>query len=264
MLKPILQTPRYRLVADQIAQLIRDGEIPLGSKMPADKDLVQQLGVSRTTVREAMIALELMGYVVTRFGAGAFTTETLPDAVTETNGLPGFFELVEARYSIEPEIAAIAASTVTEADITHLRACIEILADPGLALDDFENADRDFHITIARSTGNSVFVSIVEEFWRVRQRFPEWTRTTNRQNPADIARFFRDEHTDIVDALANADAAAARTAMRIHCRNSGQPLLERWRQVEEGALPGNTVVKRISTWQEEDLSSGAKARGRTG
>ncbi len=232
--------------------------------MPADKELVQQLGVSRATIREAMIALELMGYVVTRFGAGAFTADTLPDAVVEANGLPGFFELVEARHAIEPEVAAIAAATMSEADIAHLRSCIEILADPDMSLADFERADRDFHITIARSTGNSVFVSIVAEFWRVRQRFPEWTRVTNRQNAADIARFFRDEHTDIVNALADADAEAARIAMRIHCRNSGQPLLERWRQHEEGAVPGNTVVERISTWQKEDLRTGAKARDKSG
>lgn len=238
MLKPVLQTPRYRLVADRIAQMIRDGQIPLGSKMPADKALVQQLGVSRTTVREAMIALELMGYVVTRFGAGAFTADALPETAAGATGLPGFFELVEARCSIEPEIAAIAAGATTARNVVQLRDFVEAMADPGLSLEDFEQADRDFHITIARSTGNSVFVAIVEEFWRVRQRFPEWTRTDNRRNAADITRFFRDEHTAIVNALAAAEAEAARAAMRIHCRNSGQPLMERWRRQEESRAFG--------------------------
>lgn len=264
MLKPVQQTPRYRLVADQIAHLIREGKLRPGSKMPADKDLVLKLGVSRTTVREAMIALELMGYVVTRFGAGAFVAESLPEASAEDSGLPGFFELVEARYTIEPEIAAIAATTTTPEDIAHLRACIEFMADSSQSLEIFEQHDREFHLTIARSTGNSVFVSIVEEFWSVRQRFPEWTRTTNRQNPADITRFFRDEHSSIVDGLAANDANAACTAMRVHCRNSGQPLLERWQMLEDGLALGSKVVDRISTWQTQAPKSPPRARDRTG
>src|SRR6056297_4102818 len=150
MINSIVQTPRYRLVAEEIAARIRAGEFHRDSKMPADKDLVAQLGVSRTTVREAMIALELMGYVVTRFGAGAFTADALPETAAGATGLPGFFELVEARCSIEPEIAAIAAGTTTARDVVRLREFVEAMADPGLSLEDFEQADRDFHITIAR------------------------------------------------------------------------------------------------------------------
>ena len=246
MLRPVVQIPRYRLVADEIAACIRAGEFPAGSKMPADKDLVARLGVSRTTVREAMIALEMMGYVVTRYGAGAFVADTLPPAPVEADDLPGFFELVEARFAIEPEIAAIAAGTVTPDDVEHLNRCIERMCDAALAFDRVEAADRDFHLTIARSTGNSVFVWVIEEFWHMRQRFPRWTRLNNRQSTEDIARFSREEHAAIVAALVDRDAAAARAAMRVHCRNSGQPLLERWR-ILEGDAPQRTggIVDRL-------------------
>ena len=245
MLRPIVQVPRYRLVADQIAACIRAGDFPPGSKMPTDKELVASLGVSRTTVREAMIALEMMGYVVTRYGAGAFVADILPPAPVEADGLPGFFELVEARFAIEPEIAAIASGTVTEEDIAHLNRCIEGMCDAALPLERVEAHDRDFHLSIARSTGNSVFVWVVEEFWHMRQRFPEWTRLNNRQNAADIARFSREEHAAIVTALGARDAAAAREAMRLHCRNSGQPLLERWRDFEGDAPLRSGVVDRL-------------------
>ena len=80
MLSAIQQTPRYRLAAEELAAAIRAGDFAPGAKMPPDRDLVARLGVSRTTLREAMIALELMGYVVTRFGAGAFVADPLPAA----------------------------------------------------------------------------------------------------------------------------------------------------------------------------------------
>ncbi|WP_343501513.1 FadR/GntR family transcriptional regulator [Alloyangia pacifica] len=248
MLTPIVQTPRYRLVAEEIAARIRAGDFASGTKMPADKDLVAQLGVSRTTVREAMIALELMGYVVTRYGAGAFVADPLPMAQDETHperpGLPGFFELVEARFVIEPEIAAIAASTVTPGQIAQLTRCIEGMCDTRLPFDRIEAHDREFHLVIARSTGNSLFVTMVEDFWHARQRYPEWTRLNNRQNAEDIARFSRDEHVAIVDALVARDAGAARAAMAHHCRNSGQPLLERWHRFE-GETVGEEVLHRL-------------------
>ncbi len=244
MLSPIAQTPRYRLVADEIAARIRAGELPLDSKMPADKDLVTQLGVSRTTVREAMIALELMGYVITRYGSGAFVARTLPATPAETSGLPGFFELVEARFIIEPEIAAIAAISISTEEIARLLICIEGMCDPTLQLDQIEGFDSEFHLIVARSTGNTIFVSVVEDFWRVRQRYPEWTRLNNRQNADDIARFSRDEHMAIVDAFTNQDAEAARAAMALHCRNSGRPLLERWQSLE-GQNDGEEVMQRL-------------------
>ncbi len=244
MINSIVQTPRYRLVAEEIAARIRAGEFPRDSKMPADKDLVAQLGVSRTTLREAMIALELMGYVVTRFGAGAFVAHTLPQAPIQSSGLPGYFELVEARFVIEPEIAAISAGSISPDEIARLKLCIEGMCDISAPFERVEAHDKEFHLVVARSTGNSVFVSVVNEFWQVRQRYPEWTRLNNRQSPDDIARFSHDEHTAIVDALAAQDTEGARAAMALHCRNSGRPLLERW-QLLEGDNSGEEVLQRL-------------------
>jgi DNA-binding FadR family transcriptional regulator len=251
MLNPIVQTPRYRLVAEEIAARIRAGDLPLDSKMPADKDLVVQLGVSRTTVREAMIALELMGYVVTRYGAGAFVARTLPVAPIETSGLPGYFELVEARFVIEPEIAAIAARLIRPAEIAQLESCIEGMCDTTSNLERIEAFDSEFHLIVARSTGNTVFVSVVKDFWLARQRYPEWTRLNNRQSPNDIARFSRDEHMAIVNALAARDSEGARSAMALHCRNSGRPLLDRW-QLLERESGTEDVLQRLRQRAEED------------
>lgn len=154
-LDPIDQKPRYRLVADSIAARIRAGQYPPGSKMPADKDLVEQLQVSRTTVREAMIALELMGLVVTRYGAGAFVAPLLPPEAVDLSTLPGYFELAEARQAFEPEIAAIAAGTLDEAALDHLHACIDGMCRAEASLGEVEAWDWEFHLAIARATGNA-------------------------------------------------------------------------------------------------------------
>lgn len=250
MLKPVIQNPRYRLVADQIAILIRNGVLPAGTKMPPDRDLVEKLRVSRTTVREAMIALELMGYVVTRFGAGAYVSERLPNAGFDGQGMPGYFELVEARHCIEPQIAALATRTIGRADISFLRDCIATMVDPTLSFAEIEASDRAFHLAIARSTSNSVFIGIVEDFWRSRLRFPEWTRTNSRQSVEDVSRFFGEEHTAIVDGFEAQDSERAARAMQVHCRNSGKVLLERWSSLNEEIEPGeDAVLDRMADWK---------------
>ena len=78
MFKPVEQTPRYKLVAQQIADLILSGRLERGTKMPTERELVEELGVSRPTVREAMIALEITGFVENSFGAGAYVSVAPP------------------------------------------------------------------------------------------------------------------------------------------------------------------------------------------
>jgi len=247
LLRAIVQKPRYRLVADQIAARIRDGVLPPGSKMPTDRELVDKLGVSRATVREAMIALEMMGYVETRFGSGAYVAQTLPPP-SDTDGPPGYFELVEARFHIEARIAGLAAQTCTPEDMTHLRACVAQMIAPDSSFEEIEAADREFHLTLARATGNSVFVSLIEDFWNARRSYPRWTRMHNQQTREDVARYFEAEHMAILRAVEARDSAEAERAMQVHCRNSGLPMLDKWHLQEgEGADP--RVLDRLERWK---------------
>src|SRR5256885_13049232 len=100
----------YRQIADQLRALIERGEFPVGSRLPPERDLAVQLGVSRPSVREALIALEVEGLVEVRVGAGIFVAMPRPVPVADpSNEAPGPFEHLRARWLLEGEIAAEAA-----------------------------------------------------------------------------------------------------------------------------------------------------------
>ena len=105
----------YRQIADQIAGLIAAGEFPPGSRLPAERELASKLGVSRASVREAIISLEIGGLVDVRVGTGIFVVGPKEPSNTHRDAGPGPFELLNARKLVEGEIAALAASEATDA-----------------------------------------------------------------------------------------------------------------------------------------------------
>jgi DNA-binding FadR family transcriptional regulator len=218
----IVQKPRYRIVADQIADHIRAGRLAPGSKMPADRELVQQFAVSRATVREALIALEIQGYVETRFGAGCYVPDELPEYALDTTELPQFFELVEARFHIEGAIASLAAKSCDSSTTQLLHELVAKMVSENIPFNQVEASDREFHLTIARSTGNHVLVKMVLELWKMRTKYPEWTRQNNLFGPDNQRTYYEKEHLGIVAALEAGDPEAAKRAMQVHCLQFAQ------------------------------------------
>ena len=240
MFAQIEQTPRYKIVAKQIAELIVAKKLPHGSKMPTDRELVEMLGVSRATVREAIIALEISGFVENRFGAGAYVSKSPPYS-SQLTGMndPGPFELLQARRIIEGEIASVAAEYITPDDILHLEKCIDQMRSEKAAWG--ENADEEFHVSIARITRNQSFVNIVTEFWRQRTRMPMWVQMHNRVNLEDMRSDLVSEHTEIVKALKAGDSSAAGQSMRKHICSFAKSLLEKWNDLGEDARSGSVA-----------------------
>src|SRR5947208_14331864 len=116
----------YRQIADQIAALIEKGEYGKGQRLPPERDLARQLGVSRPSVREALIALEVEGYVEVRVGSGVYVVGA-PRA-TKTPALPadsGPFELIKARWLIEAECAALAAKNATKSQVRAVEEALD-------------------------------------------------------------------------------------------------------------------------------------------
>ena len=100
----------YRQIADQIRGLIKSGEFPAGARLPPERDLAKQLGVSRPSVREALIALEVEGLVEVRIGSGIYvlaSPSSAGESASESDAPAGPFELLRARYVIEAECAAL-------------------------------------------------------------------------------------------------------------------------------------------------------------
>ena len=205
----------YRQIADQLAQLIASGEFPAGSRLPAERELAVSLGVSRTSVREAIISLEMSGLVEVRVGTGIFvvgTRDTAPRAREDAG--PGPFELLNARKLVEGEIAALAARTAKPADIAALE---ESVARMAATVDDFarrEAEDESFHRLLAKATGNGSLELVVEGLWS--QRAELWGRLQQHFHTTELAERTIRDHGAIAAAVAAHDPDAARAALHRH------------------------------------------------
>jgi DNA-binding FadR family transcriptional regulator len=252
-------TRLYRQIADQIAALIDSGEYAAGARLPAERELASVLGVSRTSVREAIICLELAGRVEVRVGTGIFVCPRSARSAAPLPSVadaPGPFELLAARQVIEGEIAALAARTIRRDDLRTLRGTMERMRQSAAERGPRDQADREFHVTIAQATGNSALRAVVNRLWDARSH-PLWTRIdAHFHTPALRAKTLED-HAAIVAALEARDAQGARTAMHRHLArvirefqrqvdapgeaNSGTASISKSRRRPARLVPGNRV-----------------------
>lgn len=205
----------YQSAAEKIAMSIAVGEYPVGTRLPAERDLATAFGVSRPTIREAIIALELDGLVEVRIGSGVYVVSQSPRSAKVKMDI-GAFELTEARLLLEGEVAALAAVHVTDDDIAELEKLLEKMDTANKAdAQAGEQVDKQFHAALSRYTRNSAMVATVDLLWTIRTRSPQCVRTFEKSRgkgrAPDIA-----EHRAIVDALKDRDPARARAAMRAH------------------------------------------------
>ena len=209
----------YRQIADQLRGLIATGEFPLGARLPPERDLATQLGVSRPSVREALIALEVEGLVEVRMGSGIYVTslDTAPRADVEAPLGP--FDIIRARALIEAELAALAARRHTPALLKKLRAAVKSMqADIALRVMPIRG-DRDFHLALAEASGNAALLRVVTELFDERNN-PLFERLGRHFESARSWRAAVAEHRDVIRAVAAGDVAGARAAMRGHLGNS--------------------------------------------
>lgn len=206
----------YRQIADQLAELIRRGEFKPGDRLPSERELSVQFNVSRASVREALIALEIDGLVDVRVGLGVFVNAA-PAANSQTAALgePGPFEVLSARYLIEGETAALAARDGSAQDHARIRETLQMMAEEVKGTGVGLNADALFHLRIAEASGNSALVHLVHQLWSFRysamfRKLDEHFDSLERHQEA-IA-----EHRRLVEAIERRDADGARAAMIVH------------------------------------------------
>jgi DNA-binding FadR family transcriptional regulator len=218
----------YRQIADQIARLIEKGEYDAGERLPPERDLAKQLGVSRPSVREALIALEVEGYVEVRVGSGVYVLGPRPAG--KVSSLPadsGPFELIRARWLIEGECAALAAKSATKAQVRAMEeALAEMEADRDRGTMPLA-ADRLFHLRIAEASGNSALALVVKTLWDQRTG-PLFLRLEHHFDTPQLWTVAIREHRDVVAAIAKRDAAGARAAMRRHMDHAAKRFSGSW------------------------------------
>jgi DNA-binding FadR family transcriptional regulator len=211
----IATEPRlYRVVSSRIEALIREENIKPGERLPAERDLATKLGVSRTSLREALIALELGGVVEVRGGSGVYVSEKAAAATARPAAGPGPFEVLAARRMIEVEVAALAAKNATPAAVDAILVAVEQMERNQDNLGENESADRNFHLAIARAAGNSALVGVIEYLWA--QRGSLWHKLTEHFQTEELRQLTLLDHRAILAAIASHDVAGARQAMRAH------------------------------------------------
>ena len=232
----IVETPRlYRQIAEQLRGLIGRGEFAIGSRLPAERELAEKLGVSRPSVREALIALEVEGLVRIRMGSGVYVVDrgSAAAGMATEPGAAGPFEILKARELIEGEVCAQVAALASPQDIARLDEILAGMADPDLSGDELVALDRAFHVAIAALSGNAVLVRVVGELFD--QRINPYFRQLARYfENSDSWRAALREHRAIRDGLARGDRLAAGAAMRRHLSQSQERFSQ---EFGEGSLP---------------------------
>ena len=225
-------------LVEAVGDRIRDGRIPTGDKLPTEAAIMEEFGVSRTVVREAISKLQAAGLVETRHGIGTFVIG-LGDSTGFRIGagqlatLADVIAVLELRIGIETEAAALAAMRRSEANLLTMRQALDAVMQAVDAGRDAVGADFQFHLEIARATQNEHFAELMTSLGssiipRARLEAPAEQSEERRQYLKRV----NGEHESIYDAIANRDADAARAAMRTHLANSR----ERRRRVQN-SLP---------------------------
>jgi GntR family hexuronate regulon transcriptional repressor len=246
-------TPKlYRAIIDALQADIAIGRYQPGDRLPPERTLVERFAVSRLTVREAMIGMEILGLVEPRRGSGVYVTERPGGGIASSELDIGAFELTEARRLIEGECAALAAVTADEAALGRLAEILGAMIEENKHDSQDEVADRAFHVEIARTTNNDAMVLVIETLWDVRYRSPLCERMLARSRAAGVKPMI-DDHRAILDAIAAHDGARARRVMRDHLGRVIENLLQATeldgiRRVQAEAAELRTRAERLAAF----------------
>ena len=240
----ILPRKRHTLaqgVVEQISGSIKSGVLKPGDKLPTESAIMEQHGVSRTVVREAISHLQAAGLVQTRHGIGTFVLEKprgnsgLGIDAESIVTVRDVLAILELRISMETETAGLAATRRSEEQVAELA---QALGDMGQAMEQGTasvEADRRFHLVIAKATGNRYFVDILGQLGQAIIPRARVNTANLADRPADYLERVHREHEDIFRAIQRQDPEAARAAMRTHLSNSRERLLQAQQRFENAA-----------------------------
>tara|TARA_R110002096_G_scaffold6206_6_gene28583 strand:- start:10253 stop:10960 length:708 start_codon:yes stop_codon:yes gene_type:complete len=207
-----------------LAQQIDAGKYPQGSRLPAERELAEQYGVSRVTIREAEIALQALGRIRIKTGSGVYVEQAVPDHEYTFPEISAF-ELTEARALFESEAAALAAEQVSDETLGLLQRHVDTMSAPSVNEAARDAADQDFHRTIAAASNNAAILFVIESLWKMRDEIAPVKAVYDSICSDDQIAVGR-EHDSILSALRTRDPDAARSAMREHFRRLLESMLD--------------------------------------
>ena len=204
----------YITVYNEISELIKKGEFPVGGRLPTERELAERFQVSRPTIREAIIALEAKEEVSVKANSGVYVlgNNLADDDFTREISA---FELLEARVILESEAAAMAAKTRTSEELEDLEAALEDMKHEGTEDISSSGADRRFHTIIAKATHNRLISKQIIYLWDVQENFDHINQAHHSVCVNDASTRLAD-HLSVYDAIANQNSEEARQAMKMH------------------------------------------------
>lgn len=225
----------YRQIAEQLRSLINSGEFAVGSRLPAERELAKQLSVSRPSVREALIALEIEQVVEVRSGSGIYVLKPKKrQAARSKVGAAvewGPLELMRARELVESEVAALAARHAKKADLQLMEEALQQMGAEVAQGQIPRSGDEAFHNAIAQACGNGVLADTVRGYWQARhgplfERLGDYFEDAISWDAALI------EHAAVLKAIRARKASLARSAMHQHLQQAHQRYSASWRRAK--------------------------------
>jgi len=220
----------YMKIVEQIRDLIKEGRLKPGDKLPPEQILAEKFGTSRPSVREALSALEILGITESRGGKGNFIKDNLDTPLyeqkyRELEEEESPFEILEARKAVETEIVGLAAKKATKEDIVSIRESLDKMKSAMTNIPRIMEFDREFHINIAKAAHNSLLFSMItyladlqkEKLW-INLKEKSWSI------PGRPQKYFK-EHAEIFNAIKNKDSKGARKRMYDHLADVEKDLL---------------------------------------
>src|SRR5712691_9200645 len=215
----VVRTSRlYEQIVQQIEESVLNGSLKPGDQLPAERELAQRLGVSRTAVREAVKALREKGLVEAYSGRGTFVTDGTSQAIRQSLDLmikigqpDGSTHLAELRAILEPEIAALAATRAEEQYVTTMRDAVAVMDRARQDPDAYIEADLDFHLALAEAAANPLILSLIDSIVGLLRE--QRMRIFKVDGGPERGQF---HHKRILEAIEQRNPEKAREAMRAH------------------------------------------------
>lgn len=220
----------YMKIVEQVRDLIKEGRLKSGDKLPPEQILAEKFGTSRPSVREAMSALEILGIIESRGGKGNYIKDNFNSPLyeqefKELEKEESPFEILEARKAVETEIVGLAAKKATMEDIVSIQDSLDKMKSAMTNIPEMMEFDREFHINIARAAHNTLLFSMMtylsnllnEKLW-MNLKEKSWNIPGRSQN-------YFEEHAEIFNAIKNKDSKGARKRMYDHLADVEKDLL---------------------------------------
>jgi DNA-binding FadR family transcriptional regulator len=212
------------IAAEQIVEAIHRGDFPVGTRLPSEFDLAEQMGVSRPSIREALSALQANSIIESRPGSGNYVLRA-PSSLDESNALhlieseTGCLEVMEAREALEPPVAALAATKADPAMLERLARTLDLMRQNAARnnFDAYFEADKAFHRELAAAAGNPLVSAALAPLVNTMDQtvYREFTRHYYLKNVSDLQHVV-DLHHEILDAIQQSNSEVAYAKMVEH------------------------------------------------